>query len=103
MFTRYDCLIFLNHSDIATVERLKGAMRARKIQTVQQGKGKTILLGGYGPSKYSEIWEHRTNDRANPQHRADWGIAVWNIKASFRGSLKEELRWNGPSWRVGPN
>jgi hypothetical protein len=103
MFTRYDYLIFFNHSDIATVERLREAMRATKIQTVQQGKGKTILLGEYGPSKYSEIWEPRTNDRTNPQYRADWDKAVWNIKASFRGFLKQELGWNEPSWHTGPN
>jgi len=78
-------------------------MRARKIQTVQQGKGKTILLGEYGPSKYSETWEPRTNDRTNPQYRADWDKTVWNIKASFRGFLKQELGWNEPSWHAGPN
>jgi hypothetical protein len=103
LFTRYDYLIFFNRSDIATVERLREAMRARKTQTVRQGKGKTILLGEYGPSKYSEIWEPRTNDRTNPQYRADWDKTVWNIKGSFRSFLKKELEWNEPSWHASPN
>ena len=55
MLTKYDYLTFFNHSDIATVERLKEAMQARKIQTMQQGKGKIILLGAYGPPKYSDL------------------------------------------------
>jgi hypothetical protein len=64
-------------------------MRARKIRTMQQGKGNTIPLGGYRPSKYSEIWEHHTNDRTNPQHRADRDKAMWNIKASLRDSWRD--------------
>jgi hypothetical protein len=102
MFTRYDYLIFFNRSDIATVERLRVAMRERGIKTVE-GKGKTILLGEYGPSKYSEIWEPRTDDKANPQYRADWDRTVWNIKASVRGFLKKELGWIEPGWHAGSN
>jgi hypothetical protein len=56
---------------------------------MQQVKGNTIPLGGYGPSKYSEIWEHHTNDRTNPQHRADRDKAMWNIKASLRDSWRD--------------
>jgi hypothetical protein len=103
IFIRYHYLIFFNRSDIATVERLREAMRHRGIQTVQEGKGKMILLGEYGPSKYSEIWEPRTDDKANPQYRADWDKTVWNIKASFRAFLTKELGWTEPNWRAGPN
>jgi len=38
MFTRYDYLIFFNHSDIATVERLREAMRARKSRPCNREK-----------------------------------------------------------------
>jgi hypothetical protein len=74
------------------------SIRDRKIQPLQEGKGRTILLGDYGPS---EIREPPTNDKADLQHRVDWGKTVWNIKASFRGFLKKILGWVESWWHVG--
>lgn len=48
------------------------------------------MLGDCGPS---EIREPPTNDKADLQHRVDWGGTVWNIKASFQGFLKKVLGW----------
>lgn len=100
MFTRHDYLIVFNRSDIAAVETLREAVRERGMKSVEEGKGKTILLGEYGQSKYSKMWEPRTDDEAKPQYRADWDRTVRNIRASFRGFLKKELGWIEPIWHT---
>jgi hypothetical protein len=40
MFTRYDYLIFFNHSDIATVERFKGSNASKRNPNYATGKKK---------------------------------------------------------------
>jgi hypothetical protein len=70
MFTRYDYLIFFNHSNVATVERLREAIRVKEIRTVQQGKGKTTLLGEYGRQSTQRVGN--LIPMREPIPRADW-------------------------------
>ena len=96
-FLTYDYIILFNHNDSVRIQKLKATLRKKfGNKAVQKGKGKTILLGEYGTSKYDEIWDPPRAD-GKTQSREDWNRTVSNIKVSFKGFLKEEMDWIQPS------
>jgi hypothetical protein len=95
-FLKYDYLVFFNYSDMASMERLKHAVLDKHgDKAVAKGKAEPILLGKYGKSKWSEIWEP-SKQKDGSLSRQDWNRTVSNIKISFKGFLKKELAWVQP-------
>ncbi len=95
-FSKYDYLIFFNYSSMASIERLRDAVRNQHgDKAVAKGKAETILLGKYAKSKWSEIWDPRKQADGS-QSRQDWNRTVADIKLAFKSFLKKELGWVQP-------
>lgn len=96
IFLKYDYLILFNYSDIARIERLKDAVLNKSGgKAGPKHKAKTILLGKYGKSKWSGIWEP-SKQADGSQSREDWNRTVSSIRVPFKDFLKKELDWVQP-------